>query len=387
MKVERRMWKVILPAVALLIAPCASAIEFVQAGQFISSESEVLREELWISADTVTISGEALEDLFLAGSSLDLRGTFQGDLWGAGNSAIAAGTFGDNVRLAARLVQVSGAVHGSLTAAGNTVKIEPSATIAEDMLCLAENVISEGSVSGRARIIAQKATLGGQIAGDVSITAQDVVVLPNTVIGGSLTYTAPKELLLSPSVQLGGELVRKFKAVPPRQIFKPLGAHLLFGAAALLAGMVFCGIFPRYTANAFNALRTVPGVCMLIGFAALFLIPLTAFLLLFTFIGQPLSILLTFAYLILLYLSKIAVALWLGALILRRKELSRRGLFGTLALGLLIVYALTAVDAASIPVNMVIAILGLGALILALFRKPVLIVQTPPKFNETKKED
>jgi len=380
------MWIVILTSIALLFAPCASAIEFVQTEQFISGEPEVLREELWISADAVTISGEALEDLFLAGSSLDLRGAFQGDVWGAGNSAMAAGTFGDNVRLAARLVQVSGAVHGSLTAAGNTVKIEPSAAIAEDMLCLGENVISEGSVTGHARIIAQKATLGGQIAGDASIVAQDIVVLPDTVIGGSLIYTAPKELVLSPTVQLGGELVRKFEAVPTRRIFKPLGAHLLFGAAALLVGMVFCGLFPRYTTGAFSALRTAPGACMLTGFAALFLIPMTAFLLLFTFIGLPLSILLTFAYLILLYLSKIAVALWLGALIRRRKELPRRGLFATLALGLLIVYALTAFDAASLPINMVIAILGLGALILALFKKPVLIIQTPPNINETKKE-
>jgi cytoskeletal protein CcmA (bactofilin family) len=380
------MWKVMFTVIALFAAQGVQAVEFVQAGQFISGEPEVLREELWISADTVTISGEAQEDLFLAGSSLDLRGTFLGDVWGAGNSAIAAGVFSDNVRLAARLVQVSGAVRGSLTAAGNTVKIEPSAAIAKDMLCLGENVISEGSVAGNVRIMAQKATIGGKIAGDVSIAAQDIVVLPDTVIGGDLIYTAPKELVLSPSVQLGGELVRKFEVAPPRQVFKPLGAHFLFGTAALLAGMVFCGIFPRYTAGAFNALRTVPGVCMLTGAAALFLIPMTAFLLLFTFIGLPLSILLILAYLILLYLSKIAVGLWLGALILRRTEIPRRGLFGTLALGLLIVYALTAVDAASLPVHIVIAILGLGALILALFRKPVLIIQTSSKFNETKKE-
>lgn len=380
------MWKVMFTVIALFAAQGVQAVEFIQTGQFISGEPEVLREELWISADTVTISGKAQEDLFLAGSSLDLRGTFQGDVWGAGSSAIAAGTFSDNVRLAGRVVQVSGAINGSLTAAGNTVKIDSSAAIAKNMLCFGENVISEGSVAGRVQIIAQKATLGGQIADNVSITAQDIVVLPDTVIGGDLIYTAPKELVLSPSVQLGGKLMRKFDVVPPRRIFKPVGAHLLFGAAALLAGMVFCGLFPRYTAGAFNALRTVPGVCMLTGVAALFLIPMTAFLLLFTFIGLPLSILMILAWLILLYLSKIAVGLWLGALILRRTELPRRGLFGMLALGLLIVYALTAVDAASLPVNIVIAILGLGALILALFRKPVLVIQASPKSNETKKE-
>lgn len=382
-KVERRMWKVICVAGALLLAQGAQAIEFVHKDQFISSDAETLRDEMWISAQTITISGNALDDLFAAGNTLDLRGNFKGSVWCAGTQVIAAGRFNDNTRLAGRTTQVSGTLDGSLTALGNTVKIDPSATIARNMLCVGENVISEGTVTGNARIVAKQATLGGKIAGNVSIAAQQIVILPGTMIGGNLSYTAPQEMVLSPTVKLAGKLTRTFQAPPPTPFLKPnLAGHFGFAIAALLTGLVFGSVFPRYTAGSLHLLRTARTTCLLIGFAALFLIPISAFLLLFTFVGLPLSILLILFYCILLYLSKVVVGLWLGAMILRRKELSKRNLFTTLTAGLLIIYALTAFTAISTVIGLMVCFFGLGAMLLALFKKPVLILQTPTDIKQ-----
>jgi cytoskeletal protein CcmA (bactofilin family) len=378
LKLEIRKLKFGILLGALLITQSAGAIEFVQRDQFISSDAETLRDEIWISAQNIIISGEALDDLFAAGTTLDLRGNFKGDVWAAGDQVIAAGRFNDHVRLASRLVQVSGTFGNSLAAAGNTVKIEPSATIAKNLLGIGDNIISEGTVAGDVRIMAKKATLGGKIAGSVSIAAQEIVILPGTSIGGDLSYTAPKELVISSSVMLGGKLNRSFEALPPKLLLKPnLVTHFIFAVAALLTGLVFSSVFPRYAVHTFHLLRTARGPCLLTGFAGLFLIPMSAFMLLFTLIGLPLSLLLIFFYLILLYLSKIAVGLWLGALVLRRKELSKRNLAGTLAAGLVVIYILTAFTAISMIVSLLVAIYGLGALLLALFKKPVLILQTP----------
>jgi len=386
------MWKVICVAGVLFAALNAQAIEFVQTEQFVTAEGEVLREETWISALAVTVSGEASNDLFTAAlTTVDLNGTFHGDVWagsgdfwrGQGNIN-ASGIFHNDIRALSPSVQVSGTLYGSLTAAGNTIKIERTAILYKNLLCLGENVIVEGSVDGNVRIIAQRVTLGGQIGGNVSITAQDIILLPSTIINGDLTYTAPKELILSPSVTLGGELTRTFEAAPVKQLLKPnLIGHFLFGIAALVTGLVFIGLFPRYSGGSFHALNTSRGVCMLIGFAALFMLPITAFILLFTFIGTPLSILLFLFYLILLYLSKIIVALALGSAILRRKEFSKRTAAAPLALGLLIIYALTAFVAASMLINILIVITGLGALLIGLFKKPVLIIQTPDAVKKT----
>lgn len=385
MKRETRNLKLRLIAGLLLAGSSVQAIEFVQTSTFVRGEDQTQQEELWVTAQTVQMDGEALDDVFAMGNLLELRGTFSGDVWGSGSDqVVAGGIFNDHVRLASRLVQVSGSLNGSLTAAGNTVKIERTAIIGKNLLCFGENIISEGQIRGNARIVAQQVTLGGRIDGDVSIAAQDIVVLPGTILNGNLSYTSPKELVLSPSVLLSGELTRTFKAVPPRQILKPnLPGHFGFAVAALLTGLVFSSVFPRYTLRSVHLLQTTRGTCVLIGFAALFLIPVVAFLLLFTVVGLPLSILLFISYFSLLYLSKIAVGFWIGAAVLRRKELSKRTLFSTLGIGLIALYAASAFVAISMFVNILVAIFGLGALLLALFKKPVLIIQTPTDIKTT----
>jgi cytoskeletal protein CcmA (bactofilin family) len=379
--------KIKVISISLLLAVLtftARAVDFIQQEQFVSGSTETLQEETWISAQSVTMDGTMLNDLFAVGGTLNLRGAFQGDVWGAGDQVTLSGIFNDNVRTAARMVQVSGTLNGSLTAAGNTVKVDPSAIIKQDAFCLGKNVISEGTVAGNVQVVAQKATLGGKVNGNVSVAAQDIVILPGTEINGNLSYTAPSELVPGPSVILKGKLTRLFRTPPPRQTVKSnLIGHFTFAVAALFTGLVFSLIFPRYIGNTVYLLNTSRKACLLVGFAALFLIPFAAFLLFFTLIGLPLSILLLVAYLMLLYLSKIIVGLWLGAFIARRKQLSKRCLFSTLAIGLIIIYALTAFTAINLIVNILIVMFGLGAMLLSLFRKPVLVIQTPNTVKQT----
>ena len=363
---------------SLFAAVHVQAVEFVQRDQFISGRAETLRDEVWVSAETIQISGAAQSDLFAMGGTVSLEGLFQGDVWAGGTHVIAAGTFDDQVRLAARTVQVSGTMHGSLTAVGSTVHLEPTAVLDKNLLCIGDNVITEARVHGNVDMIAKKATIGGQIDGDLTVTAQEIVLLPGTLVKGNLRYTAPKELVPAPSVVLTGEMTRTFETPEPEPFLKPnLAGHFGFALSALLTGLVFCALFPRYTAGATALLRSSRAPCMLTGLAALLLIPLMILILLFTLIGLPLSLLLLLFYLILVYLSKIITGLALGALILRRKEITKRNRGTTLAAGLLIIYALTAFTAISLFVNTLVAVSGLGALLLALFKKPVLIIQTP----------
>jgi len=350
------------------------AIDFIRQNHFTLEAGDALQNELWVSAQTVTVSGEVLDDLFAGGGQIDLNGVFKGDVWSLGDQVTAGGQFRDHVRLVARTVQIPGIFDRSLTAAGTTIHVEAPARIAGNLFCLGAQFITEGRIDGNLKAVAKKITLGGKISGNVSLTANEIVLLPGTVIEGHLNYTAPKELILSPAVTLNGKLSR---AIQPRRMLKDnLIGHFSFWAAALFSGLVFGSVFPSYFARTAFLLHTAYGPCVLTGSAAFFLIPLVAFALLFTVIGLPLSLLLTLFYLILLYLSRIAAGLWLGGLILRRKELSRRNRFSTLAAGLFVIYALTAFTALSFTVGALIAVSGLGALLLALFKKPVLIVQT-----------
>ena len=375
-------------ALAVLLAvQVASAIEFIQTNQFVITAAESMPEESWISSQLITINGSVSNDLFASAPEMELNGTFHGDVWCAGNSIIGAGTFLNSARLISKTTQIQGTHYGSVTAVGTTVKIDRTANLYSDLLCMGENVILEGSVNGKVRVLAQRITLGGQINGNISITAQEIVILPGTMINGNLSYQAPNELVLSPSIILNGELQRSFRPAPVRRLMKKnLAGHFMFALAALITGLVFAGLFPRYTGTTLHLLHKSRGLCSLAGFAGLVMLPMGAFVLLLTVVAIPLSILISLFYLILLYLSKIAVALWIGSAVLRRKEFNKQKVAAPLALGLLILYALTSFTAAEMIVNILVTILGLGALLIALFKKPVLILQTPSAINEINKE-
>ncbi len=367
----------------LLFTATAPAITFVQTNEFVIAETNTLTEETWVSAQTLNISGIASNDLFATAPNIELNGTFHGDAWCMGNSISEAGVFHSSTRLISRIAQIQGTHYGSVMAAANTVKIDRTAVLYDDLLCLGENVIIEGSISGKVRVLAQRITLGGQIKDDISIAANEIVVLPGTIILGNLNYKAPDELLLPPSVVLNGTMERLFDPAPARQLLKKnLPMHFMFALAALVTGLVFIGIFPRYTGTTLHLLRESRGLCSLAGFAGLVVLPMGAFFLLFTLIGIPLSLVIFLFYFILLYLGKIAIALWIGSAILHKRTLDKRNAAAPLALGLLIIYALTSITAAEMLINLLVIILGLGALLVALFKKPTLVIPAPEAANK-----
>lgn len=365
--------------IALLAATSAIAIDFISSPEFIIEETNSLPNETWLSAEQIIIAGGVSNDLFATTTEASLNGTFAEDVWCVGDQISAAGIFLNSTRILSRTAQIQGTHYGPVIAAGTTVKIDRTAILYNDLICFGENIILEGSVGKTTRAIAtQQVTLGGQFKGDVSIVSPEIVILPGTIFNGDVSYTSTSELSLPASAIVSGEITRRFEEKAPARFIKENPAlHYIFGLAALVTGLVFTGLFPRYTAGAQQVLKTSRGLSAIVGFAALFMIPMAALMLMFTLVGTPLSILMICFYLILLYLSKIIVAITIGSTILRRQHFDKKKAAAPMALGLLVIYTLTLFTAAGIIINTLVIILGLGALILALFKKPVLIIQTP----------
>ena len=369
----------------LWLAACAAhAVNFIQTEQLTLAENDVFNEETWASADAINLSGTASNNLFtasLAGTT-ELDGTFQKDVWTIADQVFAAGTFDDSLRVMARIVDISGSLQGTLLAVGTTVTVTTNAQLEADAVCVGDTVIFNGSSEADVQLIAKHITLGGQIQGSVELTSPDIVILPNTVIDGDLTYTTAEELFLSKSITLNGKLIRAIQTTPSQPMFKQdLLSHFLFFLGSLVAGLVFFALFPRIGGTACAALANKRGSCTLIGVAALVLVPVTALSLMLTIIVMPLSVIALAFYGILLYFARIVVAITLGVVILRRTELTKRTIAAPLALGLLIIYAATCITAAALAINIMVSLLGLGALLIAIFKNPVLVIQSPTTTN------
>ncbi|MBN1268300.1 MAG: hypothetical protein JXB04_01825 [Kiritimatiellae bacterium] len=382
----------VLLALALLLAGAAAVsagtVAFRSAEHYTLDSATTLSKQLWLSADTARFDGTVEDDLFVSCRSATFAGSFRNDVWCLGENIELHGYIADHARLcAARLVNVQGRVGSTLMVIASSVTVGRPADIRGDALLMAESVTLEGRVGGRAVLVGYEATLGGRVDGNVRIIADDIVVLPDTVIEGDLVYTSAKELFLDTSVTLRGELIRKDVAATPSArraltFRQRLSIQSFFFVGAFLAGIAWIGLFPGTSGRAVRQLRQAGWRSLLAGFVAFGLLPMAAVFLLFTIIGIPLSLVLATAYVLLLYLSKMVAALGLGAVLLRRRGPQPFGqAVAALGLGLLVLYGLALVPTAGTLVWFIATLLGLGGLVLGLLsseRTPPALPSEPP---------
>lgn len=359
--------------ILLVIVPLlADAALVVRTNEYTIGDGAVVSGQVFVATDKGQIEGTLEDDLFIFANELKLDGIFKNDAWAIGNTIEARGAFGDHLRLLANTVTIEGSVTRGITAAGNSVRLATNSTVGGTLDVVASTAVLEGHVTGNARVMAESITLSGNFGGNVRIIGNDIVILPHTVIAGNIVYTADKELVLDSGVTVGGEVIRQTVTATPVEpdpdAWKDtliLQAFLLL--AAVLVGMPFLAVFPRYAERSVLLLRVSPLKCMATGVIALFMLPTFAVFSFATLIGIPLGLIVGLFFLILAYLAKIVIGLTLGGSVLRLR--GSQG-FGTsvfaLITGLFLLYVLTMLPLVGGAASLAIVILGAGALVLSL---------------------
>lgn len=396
---KRKAW--IIPLLAILLASSAQAIDFKSADTFVLPCGQTTSNELWLQSRTILFAGQAQDDCFLLADSVSqvsttalstvrLPGTFRSDLWAAGESVELSGSVTDHARLAAmKTILVAGSVGGNLMALAPTISLSTNTLIGGSALLAGQDIILNGRIAGNTRIFGTTVTLAGQFDGDLSITATDINVMPGTRIAGNLVYRMERDLVLDSRVDLGGKMIKADNFQPDTSPSASSSLLLQMGllCGAILTGLIFVSLMPGIVALSVHKLGESLWRCILFGFVTFALVPMTAFFLLFTLVGIPLSITLMLAYFILMYLGKIVVGLYVGHMIIRRKTpIPPNLLFPVMALGLLLLYT-----AASLPFPIgitfwfMITLAGMGSLVGALLdRRIPVMINVPPAASQDK---
>ena len=231
-------------------------------------------------------------------------------------------------------------------------------------------IICEGAVTGNLTVIGSKVTLAGHCGGDVTVKAQDLVILPSATINGNLDCWTPHTVILPSETLVKGEF-RQHKPLPDKPSKRKKLAAIpmaIYGyLSALCAGILFVLCCPATAAGAGLAARHTPGRSILVGMIWVTGSFPVIFLLLVSIIGAPSAILLAAFTAILIYLGKTVMAMALGFLLIRPPTIiSRSIMIGRMALGLAIIQiAVFPVTAA--PIWILAAFFGAGALLRAIF--------------------
>lgn len=375
----------------LAMAPLGMGVEFIQTNQYTLATNATLSAELWLSAGCITVAGQAQDDLFLLGAAdtmkpdgtngvIMLEGECWNDVWALGNIIELSGQVRDHARFLARTVTVSGSIARGAWLMGSAVHLTKTSRLDGDAWLMGENLVAEGTVHGRLTLLGQNATLAGTFGANVHVMAQDIVVLPGTRIAGNLVYRSATELILDKDVKLDGQLVREPMPVSPSgELLSPMQSvvvQLWLFAAALVVGAIFFWLFPQVGRQAVAHLATSFWQCLLVGFFVLALSPMVCLLAAISLVGLPFSLLVMTALGMLMYLSKLVVAVYIG----------RLGLFGrwntgfawAFFLGLLFLYIGASAGVAGMIVWFLIVCAGTGSLVLTLCGRklPAVLIQS-----------
>ncbi len=328
------------------------------------------------AANVVTMDEATDKDLYVAGSTVTIKNEISGDVFAAGQDVTVDGTVHGDVRVAGSVVTITGVVDGNVVAAGSTVKIAKDAKIKGYVNAYGATVVIDGTVEKAVHASAEEVALNGVFNGDVAVEATNATLGKEAVVATAMTVNGPnaptinndamKEKVTFTERQLQTQSERSMQEVV---VGAAMGVLYSFIATALIAAVVLYFMSaPMMRSVAQIEVRS--GNVLAIGFAVLICVPVLAFILLFTFIGIPLSIFTFIVYGVALILSSIPVSIWIGQKLLpSQSDEHFQGLFTQYLAGSAIISLIGITPFIGWIVTLLVTATGLGSLYLVFANK------------------
>lgn len=384
------------------------------AEQVVVGANETLNDDLYVAGDTITIDGRINGDLIAAGRLITVNGNVQGDVLAVGQAVVINGNIGDDLRVASQVTQLNSnaQIGDDLVAAGFSLETQAGSRVASDLNFAGVQALLAGSI-GQVTAATSAVELRGTVAQNVNVITghagdtlesfyppffpQPPVPIPqlraglnvadSARIGGNLTYRTPDTVNISSQAQIAGSVVRKAMPVevaaqvdPGQVIFQ----HLQRFVALLLVGWLLLRFVPSWIQNLAVIVQTRPLPSLVAGIAVflvlgviaiallliaivvtvLFAVTLPSLILPVIGLGMLANLMLFTGFVLFVgFVPQIVLSLLLGYWLLHKlqsTQASRR--YVALAVGLLAFVILSAIPAVGQLLNLVIVLLGLGAL-------------------------
>jgi hypothetical protein len=343
----------------------------------IGAERERLRvgDDAFVAGDEALLTDDVSGDALLAGGEVFLDGTVGGDAVLTGGRIAIRGTVGQDVYAAGGRLLVSGRIGGSARIAGGEITITEGASIADGLSIAGGRIELDGHAGRYVQIAGGHVRINGRVDGDLTVRSGDLVVGPDAVIGGRLTYRGPHAARVSSSADVRGGVVN---LPEERRHGRILGRVAGFFSLVWLAGWAVVGVLllallPAATRTVTDTVRSRPGAAALLGLALLFAAPVVIALIAITILGIPLAILLIGVYFLLLplgYLASVAtIGDWAIPKVRSTSEATMPLRIGAFLLVLVVAWLVTRIPVLGGLIAGVLVIAGMGGLVLALTRR------------------
>jgi cytoskeletal protein CcmA (bactofilin family) len=332
-----------------------------------------LGDDVIVSGGAALLPGDSVSgDAIIVGREVEVNTGIGGDYLGAAGRQHIGGRIHGSVRAAGGEIHLAGTVDRNTTIAGGSVTVDSTAAITRNAYLVGGNVWVNGAVGGFLLASAGNVTLNGTVGRDVEVRGDELHVGPHAVITGNLRYRVPAgKVHIDPGARISGKVI----ALP---VSTNWGFnHWLWILGFLVVGAVVVAIIPGFAAEAAEIIPLRPVRSALVGLGWFILVPFAIIIAAITVIGIPFAIVTALLYGVVVYLSIVPFAIWVGRLLLRAKALGgRQGVLLNFALGGVLLLIVQTIPVIGPIVSFIAACIGLGAIMirtLALRREPQVV--------------
>lgn len=403
----------VLALVGLLAATPARAADTRSGDQVVIGRGEVIDDDLYVAANTVTVDGTINGDLVAVGSQIIINGTVKGDVLAAAQGIAINGTVGDDVRAAGQAVMLgpSARVAGDLAIGGMSLDSQAGSVVQGDLLVGVYQALLAGQVGrnvwGGMDRLELLGTVGGNL--DIAVSGEDSTtgiqftpvgtmpiprVQPNLTVansarvGGRLIYESRAAAAIDPAAQIaGGVAYNRLTAAQPATPAPgtPGLPYLRRLASLLLVGLLLLWLTPAWTRRLADSVEAQPlpdlawGLVAFVAFVvavlailivtivlaiALGFLTLGGLVALIVGLGLLANATLVIGYMAFVrYVAAIVVAFMAGRWLLRKTQPAwAEQPIVPLAIGLIAYIALTAIPWLGTLIGLLVTLLALGAL-------------------------
>ncbi len=207
---------------------------------------ETITTDLYITGGTVTVDGTVEGDLVVTGGMLTLNGTVGGDVLAAGGTVRIAGEVSGDVRAAGGQLVVAGTVGEDGLLAGGQVELAAGGTIGEDLIVSGGQVTLAGDVTGSVTGVAGAYSRTGSVGGSDEVQIQQAQSpfdrAPNLVADGIRQFLS---VLLVGLLALW--LAPRFKAVAESAVSRRTLSVVGWGLVAFVGFIALLVVIPLVT--------------------------------------------------------------------------------------------------------------------------------------------
>jgi cytoskeletal protein CcmA (bactofilin family) len=341
-------------------------------GDYRLEEGRTIGEDLFVAAETVTLSGRVNGDVTAASGNVVMRGEVSEDVNVAGGSVNILGRVGDDVRAAGGNVIIADDVGGNVAVAGGSVHLLSGSVVEGDVIVGSGSVILDGMVNGSVKAWGGRVRLNGMVREGADVTSSESVVIGRgAVIEGDLVYRAPQAILIEDGARVAGRVVREPLPEPMRDGGFWRNAKDAFVAASLVqllallgAGLLGVLLFREGSQALLSAIGVRPWRSLAIGFAVLVVVPVLVFVLFLTLVGFFAALLLLFLYFVFLLISYIYAGIllgtWLFKVYSRKKDLEVN--WGSALTGIVLLFVIGFIPIVGWIIAFVLFLMVLGGL-------------------------